>query len=92
MGNIVDIARVFSRIRNRHRVTIFVKVYVGPGFLGRVVLIFVVGGNFGWTRIRGNVAAVYSLLAGVVALGESRSKRRKKIKHTRAIRYAYVCI
>lgn len=83
MGDIVDITRVFPRIRNRHRVAILVEVYVGPGFLGRVVLIFVVGGNFGWTRVRGNVAAVYSLLAGVVALGESRSKRKVQIKQTR---------
>lgn len=81
MGNIVDITWIFPRIRNWHCVAILVKVYVGPGFLGRVVFIFVVGGNFGRTWVRGNVAAVYSLLAGVVALRESRSKRMEKIKH-----------
>lgn len=72
--DVVDISRVLSRIRDRHRVAVLIEIYVGPGLLRRVMLVLVVGGNFGGARISGDVAAVYRLLAGVVALGESWSE------------------
>jgi len=74
MSNVVDVPRILPRIRDRHCVAILIEVHVGPGFLGGVVLVFIIGGNFGRTWVRGDVAAVYSLLAGVVALVESRLK------------------
>lgn len=40
------------------------------------MLIFVVSSNFRRTRVRGDIAAVYRFLAGVVALMESRLKKR----------------
>lgn len=71
MSDVVDIPRIFSRIRDWHRVAVLIEIHVGPGFLGGIVLVLVVGRNFGRTRIRGDVAAMYRLLARVVALGES---------------------
>lgn len=75
MGDIVNISRVFSWIRNRHRIAIFIEIYVCPGFFRRIVFIFVIGSNFRRTRVRGDIAAMYCFLAGIVALGESRSKK-----------------
>lgn len=67
----MDITRILPRIRDWHRVAVLVEVHVGPGFLGRVVLILIISGKFGRTRIRSDVAAVYRFLAGVIALRES---------------------
>lgn len=77
MGNIMDISRVFSWIRNWHCIAVFIEIYVCPGFFGRIVLIFIIGSNFRRTRVRGDIAAMYCLFAGIVALGESRSKQRE---------------
>jgi len=80
MSNVVDVPRVLPWIRDRHCVAVLIEVHVGPGFLGGVVLVLVVGGNFGRAWIRGDVAAVYSLLAGVVALVESRLEIKETTK------------
>lgn len=85
MSDIVNISRILSGIRNRHRVAILVEINVCPGFLGRIVLIFVVGGDFGRTRVHGDIAAMYCLLAWVVALVESDDDRNKEKKIKRKI-------
>lgn len=71
VSHIVNISRVLSLIRDRDRVPVFVQVHIGPSLLGGVVVLdLVVSGNLGWTWIRGNIAAMYRLLAGIVALRE----------------------
>lgn len=44
------------------------------------MLVLVVGGNFGRTRVRGNIATVYRLLAGVVALRESSVRVKERMR------------
>lgn len=66
----MDVPRVIPGIDDRNRVPVFIKINIGPGLLGRVVVlvVFVVGNDVRGARISGGVASVRGLLARVVAL------------------------
>lgn len=66
--HVVNISRIFPLIRHWDRVSVFVKIYVGPSFLGGVMFVLIIRGNLGRTGIRGNIATMYRFFAGVVAL------------------------
>lgn len=64
----MNVSRVFPLIRDRDRVSVFVQIYVGPRFLGGIVLILVVRCNLWGAGIRGNIATMHRFFARVVTL------------------------
>lgn len=66
--HVVNVSRVFPLVRDRDRVSVFVQIYVGPCFLGGIMLILVIRCNLGRTDIRGNIATMHRFFARVVTL------------------------